>query len=463
MRKEQFDMESQNAQKSWSLRRLSASQRQGQVLKRFPTMLRSMALLATGTAAGQVISFALMPVITRLYSPADYGVFGVFTALVTILGSVVGLKFEAAILLPPRTRRGGRTVYGLFRLSIVCSIAVSSALFVVALILHFFFGGAFFSTLGGWLLLVPVSALISGISLTLSAVATRDGSYRQLSRVPVSQKLSSGGLQILGGLAGAGVLGLIMGAVTQSLVAIGILIRGRGQFVKDALDRFQAKDKLTKLVSEYRDFPLVGAPNSLLETMAWNSQVVILAWFYAANDLGLFSFALAAVGLPLNVILSGVSRVYLRESAARKENPAEARKLFFRLLIGLSLASIPVFIVLFLASRYLFGPIFGENWTAAGLIAQSLLPLLWARFMSTTVSTTFTVYRTQTWLLWWQLLALLVVSAGYIIGGTIGFSIEHTVALASWMTVPLYLVLIPLAYYVLRRGGREPYVAVPES
>lgn len=67
-----------------------------------------MALLATGTAVGQVISFALMPIITRLYTPADYGVFGVFTALVTILGSVVGLKFEAAILLPPRTRRGGR-------------------------------------------------------------------------------------------------------------------------------------------------------------------------------------------------------------------------------------------------------------------------------------------------------------------------------------------------------------------
>lgn len=83
--------------------------------------------------------------------------------------------------------------------------------------------------------------------------------------------------------------------------------------------------------------------------------------------------------------------------------------------------------------------------------------------MSTTVATTFTVYRTQTWLLWWQLLALLVVSAGYVIGGTVGFSIEHTVALASWMTVPLYLLLIPLAYYVLRRGGRGPYVAVPES
>lgn len=181
------------------------------------------------------------------------------------------------------------------------------------------------------------STLISGVSLTLSAVATRDGSYRQLSRVPVSQKLSSGGLQILGGFVGAGVLGLIMGAVTQSLVAISILVRGRGQFLKDALRRSQSKGELTKLVSEYRDFPLVGAPSSLLETMAWNSQVVILAWFYAANDLGLFSFALAAVGLPLNVILSGVSRVYLRESAARKANSEDARKLFFRLLIGLSI------------------------------------------------------------------------------------------------------------------------------
>lgn len=416
-------------------------------------------MLATGTAVGQALSLVIMPVITRLYTPADYGVFGVFTAVVTILGSVVGLKFEAAILLPPHTASGARTVYGLFRLSMVCSTIMSAVLFVIAAVLYFFFGGGPFDALGGWLLLVPFSTLVAGISLTFTAVATRDGAYGQLSRIPASQKLSSGGLQILGGLAGAGVLGLISGAVTQSLVTIGILAKGRVQFLKQSLRTERSNGKLLQLMSEYRDFPLVSAPTALLDTLAWNSQVVVLAWFYAPNDLGLFSFALAAVGLPLNVILSGVSRVYLRESAARKDSPAEAKRLFLRLLLGLLLASVPVFVTLFLASQYLFGPIFGANWTAAGLIAQGLLPLLWARFMSATVVSTFTVYRRQMWLLWWQIAALAVTTSGYVIGGTMEFAIENTVALASWMAVPLFLFLIPLAYYVLRRGGREPYAA----
>lgn len=454
-----LDRDSANRDRKTDEEHLSSD---GKKTKKFPSMLRSIAILATGTAAGQAISLLIMPVITRLYTPADYGVFGVFTALVTILGSVVGLKFEAAILLPPRTRAGTNTVYGLFRLSILSSLLVALALFVVAVILNVFFGGGPFAALGGWLLLVPFTALISGISLTFMAVATREAAYGQLSRIPASQKLSSGGLQILGGFAGAGVLGLIAGAVTQSLVTIGILGRGRIQFIKESFRKGRQERELPRLVSEYRDFPLISAPISLVETLAWNSQVVVLAWFYAPNDLGLFSFALAAVGLPLNVILSGVSRVYLRESAARKDNPAQARQLFFRLLIGLLLASIPVFIILYLASQHLFGPIFGDNWVGAGLIAQGLLPLLWARFMSTTVATTFTVYRTQSWYLWWQLIALAVTTSGFIIGGTMEFAVEDTVALASWMTVPLYLLLVPLAYYILRRGGREPAAVATE-
>src|SRR5699024_106400 len=148
--------------------------------------------------------------------------------------------------------------------------------------------------------------LLSGISLTFMAVATRDASYGQLSRVPALQKLSSGGLQIAGGLAGAGVLGLLVGALTQPLVTILTLLKGRVDFVKDAFRGGLRRQELTQLASEYRDFPLVSAPTALLDTMAWNSQIVILALFYAPNDLGLFSFALAAVGLPLNVILSGV-------------------------------------------------------------------------------------------------------------------------------------------------------------
>lgn len=431
--------------------------------KRIPAMLRAIALLASGTAAGQLISLILMPIITRLYSPAEYGVLGIYIALITILGSVVGLKFEAAILLPERDATGEKIVQGLIRLSIVCVVLVSGALFLLAVILLLFWGGGPLDSLGGWLLLVPFGTLMAGVSLTLTALATREGEFRRLSKVPALQKLSSGGLQIGGGVTGLGVAGLLSGAVTQSIVTIVVLLRGRLRSFSTSVFLGRPKNELKQLASEYRDFPLINAPTSLLNTLAWNSQVIVLAWFYLPDDVGLYSLALAVVGLPLNVILTGVSQIYLRESAARRGHPKQARALFVRLLLGLLIVSIPVFIGLFLVSEYLLGPLFGAEWASAGLIAHALLPLLWGRFMATTLKKTFTVYRRQGWLLWWQIIALTVTTSGYVIGGIGAFPIEETVALASWMTLPVYLVLIPMSYYIMRRVGPAPASEVAEK
>ncbi|MCV9996505.1 oligosaccharide flippase family protein [Paeniglutamicibacter sp. ZC-3] len=418
--------------------------------------MRAISILATGTVIGQVVSLLTMPIITRLYSPGDYGVLGIYSSIVIVLGSVAGSKFDSAILLPPHTASGEKTVRGLFRLSVVSSVAVSVVLLVVIIFFHYFWGEGPFSSLGSWIFLVPLGVLLTSVSAALSAVATREGAYKQLGILSPVQKISSGGVQIAGGFAGAGVAGLIAGAIAQPVATIGLLIKGRWRFVATSLRRPSEQREILRLASEYRDFPLVSAPTVLLNTLAWNSQVLVLAWLYTPDDVGFYSLAMGVVGLPLNIILSAVSQVYLRESAARKSDRTATKRLFVQLLIGLFVVSIPVFGILALASQVLIEPLFGSEWAAAGLIALSLLPLLWGRFMATTLTTTFTVYRRQVWLLWWQMVTLLVTSLGYVVGGINELAIADTVALASWMSLPLYLLIIPLSYYVMSKGLSIP-------
>ena len=45
----------------------------------------------SGTAAAQAIGFALTPVISRLYSPSDFGIFGSFDAVLTVVAAGVTL------------------------------------------------------------------------------------------------------------------------------------------------------------------------------------------------------------------------------------------------------------------------------------------------------------------------------------------------------------------------------------
>ena len=58
---------------------------------------RAIAVLVTGTALGQLIVLAASPLVTRLYTPADFGVLGVFSAFLGILGIAVTLRYELAI------------------------------------------------------------------------------------------------------------------------------------------------------------------------------------------------------------------------------------------------------------------------------------------------------------------------------------------------------------------------------
>lgn len=424
-------------------------------MSRIPRILRSISVLATGTALGQLISLLTIPVVTRLYTPADYGVLGMFSSIVTVLGGIAGLRFDAALLLPERNISGRMVVRKLFRITIVTSLVVSASLLILATIIYFFWGFEPLDSLGGLVFLLPIGVLLTSVSATFSALAVRDGTYRQLGRVPLVQKFSSGLIQILGGFTGAGALGLIAGALLQPIVSIGMLVRGRSRFVRISLHRRGISGELHGLISEYRDFPLINAPTVLLNLLAWNSQILILSFFYSTDDIGLYSLALGVVGLPLNVILSAVSQVYLRESANRKGDRLSAQRIFKQLLIGLLLISVPIFGLLWAGSEYGMEPAFGAEWAGAGLIAQAMLPLLWGRFMATTLTTTFTVYRRQSWLLLWQISALLATGFGYIFGGISEFTIAETVFIASSVSLLLYILIIPMSYYAIKVGNKR--------
>ena len=69
-----------------------------------PSFRNSVALLGVGTATGQAITLVSAPILTRLYTPADFGAFGVFAAIVGFMAGITTLQYGMAIPLPARDR-----------------------------------------------------------------------------------------------------------------------------------------------------------------------------------------------------------------------------------------------------------------------------------------------------------------------------------------------------------------------
>lgn len=56
----------------------------------------------TGTTVAQAIPIAITPILTRIYTPEDFGIFAIFIALVTIFGSISSARYELAVMLPKK-------------------------------------------------------------------------------------------------------------------------------------------------------------------------------------------------------------------------------------------------------------------------------------------------------------------------------------------------------------------------
>src|SRR3954471_16287753 len=57
-------------------------------------------VIMAGTAFGQLLAIAVSPLLSRLYTPADFGLFSLVNAFAMVLGTVAALRYEMAIPLP---------------------------------------------------------------------------------------------------------------------------------------------------------------------------------------------------------------------------------------------------------------------------------------------------------------------------------------------------------------------------
>src|SRR5690554_7302010 len=77
-------------------------------------LVKSALVLSSGTVLAQAISYLLTPFITRLYSPEDFGIFGIMMRIVAFLAVVGAARYEYAIPLPKKNAHA----FHLYRLSL---------------------------------------------------------------------------------------------------------------------------------------------------------------------------------------------------------------------------------------------------------------------------------------------------------------------------------------------------------
>ncbi len=328
-------------------------------------VFRNIVAVGTGAAAGQAVTFAFAPLITRLYSPESFGLQGIFLSLVSMLSPLIALRYPMAIVIA----RDYDEAKCITRLSLIIAAAIVGLLVLVLA----FYGSNLLRLLGAQ----GLGSLIWFLPITLFCVALQDvsdyraarlGAFRFVGGVTVAQALLTNLARLLGGMIApvAAVL-VIVSAIAPAIQSTMLYIGLREHRI--SARRFSLREALA-ILQKHRDFALFRAPTDLMNAFAQTAPVILLSILFSPATAGLYALARSVVNLPLNIIGSAVGVVYYSRLAEMSRDGQVLLPMVLRATFAQFLIPGGGLLVVSFAFPAVFAVMFGETWRPAGEFAQ---------------------------------------------------------------------------------------------
>lgn len=349
---------------------------------------RNVLTLMTGTTIAQAIPIAISPILTRIYTPEDFGALALFLAITAIFSSIASGRYELAIMLPKKDE----DAINIFALGFIITIVISLVLLFLVILFNDFFTTLLKNDIIGlWLYFVPVAVFFLGLFNILSYFNNRRKNYIDIARATILKSIILAITQLSIGFIKSGASGLITGQILSQMFANLRLIKNT---LKDKiLINKINKLKIIALAKRYKDFPKFSMWAVLANTLAQHLTNILMSSFYSVATLGFYSLVQRVLGMPSSIIGSSISQVFFRQATIEKQQTGKAVNTFNSTFKKLILIGLPSFGTLFFIVEDLFAFVFGETWRIAGKYAQIVMPLFFIRFVVSTLSTLNTVFE----------------------------------------------------------------------
>jgi O-antigen/teichoic acid export membrane protein len=365
--------------------------------------------LMTGTTVSQLIPFITMPLLSRLFTPEEFGLYAFYFSLVTFLVVLSTGRYELAIPLPKQHAEA----WQILLLSFLILFGFSILSFIVIIIFNSHFLALLNRPqLGSWLYLLPVFIFLTGsyniLTLWLHRMRAFGASANSkvqlsfwenlvtlimglrksgVSLQNINEKLSAlfSKSNVILSLNGIGFGGLLIGRLA-GLIAASIYfifkIKKSNSVVSKAIDL----PILKKLAREHRNFPRINMPHAVSDELKNSGLSFTILYFFMDRVLGIYNQTYRLLRAPLGIIGSAFGHVFFQEVAELNYSNKPISGLIFRTLKKLFLIALPLFTLIFIFSPWFFTMFLGEKWSDVGVYAQYMTPWLFVNFIFSPVS-----------------------------------------------------------------------------
>lgn len=332
--------------------------------------VRNVTIVASGTAAAQVITMAFSPLITRIYGPEAFGLLGIFQSLVAILAPIAALAYPIAIVLPKEDSEAK----GLVKLSFLVSAAIFCAVVVVMLT-----GGEKLLALldseaiAPYVMLIPLSMVFAAYMQIGQQWLIRKKQFAVTARVVVLQSfLLNSAKTVIGWVNPVGAVLIVLATLGQGFHAamLWVGIKKSGTLTENTALKEPSEIPLKKLAKQYYDFPLYRTPQMFINAISQSLPVLMLASFFGPSSAGFYTICRTVLGMPSRLVGQAVGDVFYPRVTEASHRGEDVSRLILKATLALAAVGFLPFAVVVAFGPQLFSFVFGAEWVRAGEYAR---------------------------------------------------------------------------------------------
>ena len=351
-------------------------------------IVKNTSKLLVANVIAQVVGFAVYPILTRLYSPDDFGALNIFLTIGGIATLFATAEYQNSIMLPKNEKSG----VACFHIGFIITLIVT--LFFV---LSIPFAGPIANLLNvpqlsGSYWMLPIYILVISLWTLLNYWHTRNERFTSVSAYQITQSVTGAGLKW--GLARFANNGLIIGSVVAPLIALATNIAATFRTAISPLLTFD-KDECRRMAREYVNFPKFSLPRTLINNLSGNLPILLLAPFFGASYIGFFGMALSLAFRPLNIVSTSLYQVFFQRTAEQVQRKESIKSFFIKFIRNATLVVVPCFIPLYFILPKLTEWFLGAGWNVTAECIQLMLPWLAVVFVGSTIAFIPDIFQKQ--------------------------------------------------------------------
>lgn len=321
------------------------------------------------TAVGQGLYVAAAPLLGRLYSPEEFGLYGLFYLFITTSTMFVCLNYDMAVPAAVSEVDAEDLTEASIRISLVLCGLIAAIL--TAFIVLNFMG---FGSLPVWAgPLAFVILLLQALIQVFQAWYVRRQTAVTIGRAGITLNAARSGSQVALGVFSGPWWGLGLGEVIGRAASLVHSIVAPGAW--HPRSGFFSAPMPWHTLKRYRQFPLVLLGSTAIDAMVLFAQIAVLSALFGAVGMGQYFMMRRTLDLPIAFAFRSLSDVfYGRLAAHSRETPERVKPFYVRSVFILAAVGFVCAVPLMFFAKPLFELILGPAWGEAGVLAAVMAP-----------------------------------------------------------------------------------------